>query len=103
MINNRCLGAKSFCKVFLQYALASSNETKTIEARTARRKNFITFTTIAAEILSEYDTPKSSFAFMSLSWVFSEIPANILEGESFSDEFKSEFYQDANSLKSYII
>jgi len=63
-------------------------------------KNFGNYAHAAVPI---YDNEKRMVAIMSLSWVFSEIPANILEGESFSDEFKSEFYQDANSLKSYII
>lgn len=63
-------------------------------------KNFGNYAHAAVPI---YDTEKRLISIMALSWVFSEIPQNIIEEGLFTDEFKSSFYQDANSLKSYIL
>jgi len=50
-----------------------------------------------------YDNSKNMIATMSLSWVFSDIPEKWLESGDFSAEFKKEFYDDANSLKNYVL
>jgi hypothetical protein len=50
-----------------------------------------------------YDDSKNLVATISLSWVFSDIPINWVAQGKFSSEFKSGFYEDANSLKNYLI
>jgi hypothetical protein len=50
-----------------------------------------------------YDDSKNLVATISLSWVFSDIPINWVTKGKFSSEFKSGFYEDANSLKNYLI
>jgi hypothetical protein len=50
-----------------------------------------------------YDDNKNLIATISLSWVFSDIPTNWVGENNFSSEFKQEFYEDANSLKNYIL
>lgn len=50
-----------------------------------------------------YDTEKRLVAIMGLSWVFSDIPEELLENGEFTDTFKSSLFNDANSLKTYIV
>lgn len=50
-----------------------------------------------------YDTEKRLVGIMGLSWVFSDIPKEIVEDNNFIDTFKSSLFKDANSLKSYLI
>lgn len=50
-----------------------------------------------------YDSDKHLIAVLCVSWVFSDIPDDIVENENFTDEFKNQLYQDANSLKPYLL
>lgn len=50
-----------------------------------------------------YDTEKRLVAIMGLSWVFSDIPTEIVEDTNFIDTFKSSLFNDANSLKGYLV
>lgn len=50
-----------------------------------------------------YDTEKRLIAIMGLSWVFSDIPTEIVEDTNFIDTFKSSLFNDANSLKGYLV
>ena len=50
-----------------------------------------------------YDTEKRLVGIMGLSWVFSDIPEEIVEDNNFIDTFKSSLFKDANSLKSYLV
>lgn len=50
-----------------------------------------------------YDTEKRLIAVMGLSWVFSDIPTEIVEDTNFIDTFKSSLFNDANSLKGYLV
>jgi len=40
---------------------------------------------------------------LSLSWVFSEIPDEILDGNNFSEKFKEELLSESNSLQTYLL
>jgi hypothetical protein len=50
-----------------------------------------------------YDDAKNLIATLALSWVFSPIPSTIIKNDNFSDEFKEELYNDANSLRNYLV
>ena len=50
-----------------------------------------------------YDESKNLIATLALSWVFSEIPTSIIKDNNFTDEFKEELYEDANSLRNYLV
>jgi hypothetical protein len=50
-----------------------------------------------------YDNGKNMVATMSLSWVFSDIPNKWTENGDFTSEFQTNFYDDANSLKNYLL
>lgn len=50
-----------------------------------------------------YDNSKNMVATMSLSWVFSDIPNKWIENGDFTSEFQTNFYDDANSLKNYLL
>jgi len=50
-----------------------------------------------------YNNQNQLIGVMGLSWVFSEIPKELMDEGVFSDEFKLHLYQDANSLNEYLI
>ena len=50
-----------------------------------------------------YDNEKRLIGVMCLSWVFSDIPVHHVSNDKFTDEFKKELFDDANSLKSYLL
>jgi hypothetical protein len=50
-----------------------------------------------------YDNSEQLIATLSLSWVFSDIPTDWLESNEFSIEFKTSFFDDANSLKNLLL
>jgi hypothetical protein len=53
--------------------------------------------------VSIYDNEKRLIGVMCLSWVFSDIPVHHVSNDKFTDEFKKELFDDANSLKSYLL
>jgi hypothetical protein len=63
-------------------------------------KNYGNYAHVAVPI---YDESKNLIATLALSWVFSEIPTSIIKDNNFSDEFKEELYNDANSLRNYLV
>jgi hypothetical protein len=50
-----------------------------------------------------YDGQKNLIAILCVSWVFSDIPTNIIDENKFKDEFKTQLYDDANSLKPFLV
>ena len=50
-----------------------------------------------------YDSSKNLIGLLSLSWVFSEIPDEILDGNNFSEKFKEELLSESNSLQTYLL
>jgi hypothetical protein len=50
-----------------------------------------------------YDLNNNLIALFSLSWVFSEIPSEILNDDKFDDLFKKTLFDEANSLKTYLL
>jgi hypothetical protein len=50
-----------------------------------------------------YDSNKYLVAVLCMSWVFSEFPTTISNEGNFTEEFKSQLYEDANSLKPYLL
>jgi hypothetical protein len=50
-----------------------------------------------------YDSNKNLIGLLSLSWVFSEVPDEILENNSFSQNFKNQLLTESNSLQVYLI
>lgn len=50
-----------------------------------------------------YDIEKKLIGVLGVSWVFSDIPEELLENGEFTDTFKSSLFNDANSLKTYIV
>jgi hypothetical protein len=50
-----------------------------------------------------YDLNNNLIALFSLSWVFSEIPSEILNEDKFDDLFKKTILDEANSLKTYLL
>jgi hypothetical protein len=38
-----------------------------------------------------------------MSWVFSDFPTSIVNDGNFTEEFKNQLYEDANSLKPYLL
>lgn len=63
-------------------------------------KNFGNYAHCAVPI---YDIEKKLIAALGVSWVFSDIPEELLENGEFTDTFKSSLFNDANSLKTYIV
>lgn len=57
----------------------------------------------AHSAVSIYDDEKRLVGILGLSWVFSDIPEELIEDGNFIDTFKSSLYNDANSLRNYII
>jgi len=53
--------------------------------------------------VSIYDNEKRLIGVMCLSWVFSDISVHHVSNDRFTDEFKKELFDDANSLKSYLL
>lgn len=50
-----------------------------------------------------YDNQKNLVSTISLSWVFSDIPNEWVTDGQFSNDFKQMLYDDANSLRNYLI
>ena len=50
-----------------------------------------------------YDNNKYLVGVLCMSWVFSEFPISIAKDGNFTDEFKTQLYEDANSLKPYLL
>jgi len=50
-----------------------------------------------------YDNSEQLIATLSLSWVFSDIPNEWIENEKFSSTFKTSLFDDANSLKNFLL
>lgn len=63
-------------------------------------KNFGNYAHAAVPI---YDNESNLIGTLALSWVFSEIPEEILTENKFNDDFKMNLFNDANSLKPYLI
>lgn len=63
-------------------------------------KNFGNYALCSVPI---YDFNNNLIALFSLSWVFSEIPSEILNDDKFDDLFKKTLFDEANSLKTYLL
>jgi hypothetical protein len=63
-------------------------------------KNFGNYALCSVPI---YDLNNNLIALFSLSWVFSEIPSEILNNDKFDDLFKKTLLDEANSLKTYLL
>ena len=62
-----------------------------------------TFGNYALSSVPIYDSSKNLIGLLSLSWVFSEIPDEILDGNNFSEKFKEELLSESNSLQTYLL
>ena len=50
-----------------------------------------------------YDSEKRLIGVMCLSWVFSDLQINDVHEGKFKDEFKKQLYDDANSLRPFLV
>ena len=50
-----------------------------------------------------YDSEKRLIGVMCLSWVFSDLQINDVEDGKFKDEFKKQLFDDANSLRPFLV
>ena len=50
-----------------------------------------------------YDVDKHLIGVLCMSWVFSDFPISIANDGEFTEEFKNQLYEDANSLKPYLL
>lgn len=50
-----------------------------------------------------YDNNNHLIGVLCLCWVFSDFPVSIASNSEFTEEFKTQLYQDANSLKPYLL
>lgn len=50
-----------------------------------------------------YDSNKHLIGVLCMSWVFSDFPTSIVKDGNFTEEFKNQLYEDANSLKPYLL
>lgn len=62
-----------------------------------------TFGNYALSSVPIYDINKNLIGILSLGWVFSEIPDEILENNTFSEKFKTELSSESNSLATYLL
>lgn len=62
-----------------------------------------TFGNYALSSVPIYDINKNLIGILSLSWVFSEIPDEILENNNFTKKFKTELLSESNSLATYLL
>ena len=50
-----------------------------------------------------YNSNKHLIGVLCMSWVFSDFPTSIVNDGNFTEEFKNQLYEDANSLKPYLL
>jgi hypothetical protein len=50
-----------------------------------------------------YDNNNHLIGVLCISWVFSDFPTSIVNDGNFTEEFKNQLYEDANSLKPYLL